>query len=102
MRHCCERMETQVNYKCEDHADPFSCPDNLIYYSPHFDEYGLIIHDGGPSYSHISFCPWCGTKLPESRRDEWYDTLASMGFDDPSEQDIPEEFDSDRWYRKKD
>jgi hypothetical protein len=28
--------------------------------------FGLIIHnDGGGSVIQISFCPWCGTRLPE-------------------------------------
>jgi hypothetical protein len=61
-------MAGRVNYRCETHPDVFDCPDNLIYYSAKFDEYGIIIHDGGSSFIVISFCPWCGTKLPESRR----------------------------------
>ena len=31
--------------------------------------YGLIIHDGGTSAVTIQFCPWCGSKLPASKRD---------------------------------
>lgn len=45
MKHCCEMMETQINHKCDQHEDPFDCPDNLIYYSVKSDEYGIIIHD---------------------------------------------------------
>ncbi|WP_413465548.1 DUF6980 family protein [Paenibacillus polymyxa] len=44
----------------------------------------------------MSFCPWCGSKLPNSKRDLWFDTLVS--YNDPAEQDIPEEFKSDKWY----
>jgi hypothetical protein len=61
-------MNETVEYICEAHKSPFDCPDNLIYYSSKFNEYGLIIHDGGSSFIVISFCPFCGTKLPDSKR----------------------------------
>ncbi|MFP4979358.1 DUF6980 family protein [Paenibacillus sp. CN-4] len=94
-----EQMTDRIHHKCEQHDDPFECPDNVIYYSPRFDEYGLIVHDGGSSYILIEFCPWCGCKLPASKRDLWFDTLDELGFDDPFEQDIPQRFKSDEWYR---
>jgi hypothetical protein len=99
-KHCCETMTDKANYVCKQHKDPFDCPDNLIFYSAKFDEYGIIIHDGGSSFIEISFCPWCGTKLPMSKRDLWFDTLEELGYDDPFDQDIPEEFRSDKWYNK--
>lgn len=99
-KHCCETMTNRVNFVCKLHKDPFDCPDNLIFYHPTFDEYGIIVHDGGASFIKISFCPWCGTKLPESKRDLWFDTLEKLGYNDPIEQDIPQEFKSDQWYNK--
>lgn len=99
-KHCCKTMSDNVNYTCEEHNDPFECPDNLVFYNSKFDEYGLIIHDGGSSFIEIYFCPWCGTKLPESKAELWFDTLEELGFDDPIQQDIPEEFKSDEWHRK--
>lgn len=78
----------------------FDCPDNLIFYSSIFDEYGIIIHHGGSSSIEIAYCPWCGTKLPISKRDLWFNTLVELGYDEPFDQDIPEEFNSDKWYRK--
>lgn len=48
VKHCCERMTHEIEKKCEHHPDPFDCSDALIYYDPKFDEYGLILHDGGP------------------------------------------------------
>lgn len=93
-------MTDRVNYVCEQHEDPFDCADHLISYSSEFDEYGIIIHDGGSSTIEISFCPWCGSKLPISKRDLWFDTLERLGYDEPFEQDIPEEFKSDKWYHK--
>ncbi len=97
--HCCSLIEKSLSLNCDQHIDEYSCPDVLITYSEVFDEYGLIIHDGGSSSLNISFCPFCGTKLPESRRDQWFDTLEGLGFDDPAEQKIPKEFTSNAWYK---
>jgi hypothetical protein len=80
------------------HDDPFECPDILIYYCDKFDEYGLIIHDGGTGFYLIHHCPWCGKELPLSKRDLWFDILERMGFDDPHEQEIPEDFNTSKWY----
>ncbi len=88
----------QVNSVCEQHEDPFDCPDQLIDYNAKFDEYGLIIHDGGSSSMLISFCPWCGERLPVSKRDLWFDKLEKLGFDNPYDDNIPEEFQSEKWY----
>ncbi len=72
----------------------------LVSYSAKFDEYGLRIYDGGSSSMIIFFCPWCGNKLPSSLRDEWFDRLEALGYDDPGDQDIPKAFTTDAWYRK--
>ena len=99
-KHCCQTMQDHVEHQCDQHADPFDCPDHLICYSPQFDEYGIIIHDGGSSYITVKFCPWCGARLPKSKRDRWFQELEAMGFDDPFGQDIPKEYCSDAWHRK--
>ena len=91
-------MSEMVAYTCDQHPDRFDCPDCLVSYLPKFDEYGLIIHNGGSSSMSIQFCPWCGTRLPESKRDRWFDELAALGFDDPSEQDVPDRFKTAAWY----
>ncbi len=96
---CCDMMEDQISHKCPDHENPFDCPDNLISYTAMFDEYGIIIHDGGTSVIGINFCPWCGSKLPESKRDRWFEELEKLGFTDLFIQDIPEKFKTDEWYR---
>lgn len=97
--HCCDSMREQVSYTCADHTDQSDCPDSLISYSACFDEYGLRIHDGGSSTIEIKHCPWCGVRLPESRRDEWFERLDALGFDQPFDQELPPEFDTDAWYR---
>jgi hypothetical protein len=92
-------MERQVEYRCDQHPDPFDCPDNVIFYSDKFDEYGIIIHDGGASSITIAFCPWCGSRLPDSKRNRWFDELAALGFDDPTEQEIPPRYETGEWHR---
>jgi hypothetical protein len=92
-------MQSQADYKCSEHADQFACPDSLIHYSEKFDEYGIIIRDGGNSVSFISFCPWCGAKLPESKRDRWFDELEALGYKDPTEQEIPAKYKCGEWFR---
>lgn len=57
-------MHAQLQQLCEEHTDPYECPDYLVAYIANREEYGLIIHDGGTSYITIDFCPWCGSKLP--------------------------------------
>ena len=94
-------MTSQIQHLCPDHPDLFDCPDVLITYTAQFDEYGLIIHDGGSSCITISFCPWCGTRLPKSKYERWRDELAALGFDEPSEQAIPDAYNTDAWYREK-
>jgi hypothetical protein len=92
-------MAFEISRTCRDHEDTFDCPDCLVNYSSKFDEYGFIIHDGSRSTVIIQFCPWCGTALPSSKRDVWLDTLIDLGFDDPWNQEIPQEFQSDQWFR---
>jgi len=97
--HCCSRMNQELNeWSCDQHADRFDCPDALLSYNEKFDEYGIIVHDGGASSAMIQYCPYCGTKLPESKRDLWFKTLEKMGIDDPWEQEVPEKFKTSAWY----
>jgi hypothetical protein len=97
-KHCCDEMTRQVNLHCDSHPDRFDCPDALIGFTAQFQEYGLIIHDGGTSGIGIAFCPWCGQRLPASQRDRWFEELESRDID-PWNGDIPDEFQDDRWLR---
>lgn len=96
----CVHLAYRLTFQCPQHADPWECPDYVIVYNDRFDEYGIPVRDGGPSKIAISFCPWCGLELPPSKRDLWFETLRSLGYDAPWSQDIPEDFKSDRWWRK--
>ncbi|MFD6425793.1 DUF6980 family protein [Streptomyces sp. NPDC060198] len=94
--HCCETMTRYASLECDQHDDPFACPDTLVEFDPRFQQYGLIIHDGGTSASTIDFCPWCGRRLPESQRDRWFEELERLGID-PWEDEIPAEYQDGRW-----
>ncbi|MBO2451414.1 hypothetical protein J4573_30290 [Actinomadura barringtoniae] len=96
MRHCCETMTRNLEYDCDLHEDPFDCGDAVVFYSAKFDEYGLIIHDGGSSTLCIEFCPWCGTRLPPSQRDAWFDEMERRGID-PWDGEVPPEFTTSAW-----
>jgi hypothetical protein len=67
---CCDQMAENLSVKCDIHVDEYECPDCLIAYSRKYNEYGIIVHDGGTSYVLILYCPWCGAKLPESKREQ--------------------------------
>lgn len=97
MKHCCERMRyfLQRSGKNSDFDS-----DDILYYNLKFDEYGIVIHDGGTSYITIQYCPWCGQKLPDSKRDLWFDELEKIGIEDPVEEEIPKEFKTDEWRKK--
>ncbi len=90
---CCEMMEYFLNNNESN---------KIIQYSDRFDEYGIVVHDGGNSSIIINYCPWCGKELPKSKRDKWFDALEKLGFINPLEEDIPIEFKSNLWWNKND
>jgi len=78
---CCDRMADDLNQLCKDHPDRRECPDALI--SKVRGGYGIIIHDGGSSVIEISYCPWCGSKLPPIGDMEETDFGPADDSDDP-------------------
>lgn len=101
MEFCCDEMREAIHHTCEAHPEIVDCPGALLCYVDKFDEYGIIITDDGASYLTISFCPWCGARLPDSKRDLWFETLEFLGYDNPAEQDVPRAFLTDEWYAKR-
>jgi hypothetical protein len=65
-----------------------------------WNEYLIPVSRGGYSATPITYCPWCGSRLPESRREEWHSVLYGLGYSDPGEQEIPKAFETDAWWRK--
>ena len=65
-KHCCEMMRRNVENTCDVHPDRGDCPDCLVDYWERRKMYGLMTrNDAGGGMISISYCPWCGTKLPE-------------------------------------
>jgi hypothetical protein len=56
--HCCDRIDSDLNYRCDKHPNRDDCPDAFVKVVQDF----LIVHDGGSSGVEINFCPWCGKK----------------------------------------
>ena len=101
---CCKDMQNNVyNIDQKTFSSVERC-DKTIYYSSKFDEYGIPIRDGecgcATSYILINNCPWCGKRLPESKRNAWFDALEELGFDSPLDEDIPEKFKTSEWWDK--
>src|ERR1700761_6396642 len=91
--YCCGAL----NYQIEDKY----CP---IKYNERWREYS-VRDFSSTSLSLMMFCPNCGTKLPFSVRDEWFDILEQeYGLEDPMKDDkkkIPKEFLTDEWWKKR-
>jgi hypothetical protein len=98
IRHCCASMVDALRFDCAEHSDPFECRDALLIYNDVMDEYGLIIHDGGASYVLIDRCPWCGTRLPQSARDKWFDEVDALDLSDGMPP--PAKFLTSAWRRR--
>jgi hypothetical protein len=97
--HCCEHLREHVEFRCDDHPERASCGDYLIGWSETFDEYGVWIHDGpggaASSWLVIQHCPFCGARLPATRRDEWFDRLEANGLDP---EDAPDDLRRYGWW----
>lgn len=78
-------------------SEDFDDVDKPIISIKKFDEYGLKIRDGGSSSVKIEFCPWCGDRLPDSKRQRWFDEIEKLGID-PWTQDVPDKFLTDEWF----
>ncbi|MBM7845439.1 DUF6980 family protein [Herpetosiphon giganteus] len=57
----CIHLAQYAEFHCDQHSDPYECPDALIVYSKKNADFG-IIHGDRTSYIQIKYCPWCGTK----------------------------------------
>ncbi len=107
----CAHIAEEITKSCNVHSSPLDCPDFLVVYVPEYREYGLPIRDGknssASSYVVINYCPWCGKKLPISLREKYFDILEkeygldiALG-DIEDNPNIPEEFKSDEWWKKR-
>ena len=94
--HCCEVMTEQSNLTYPGAKSALlGSTDKRIYWSPLFDEYGLICQPSAEILV-IAHCPFCGFQLPSSLRAEWFEKLEKTGWQtwgDP----IPKEFFTEAW-----
>ena len=95
--HCCKLMAVMI----DDKRFP-------VKYIPMFREYGISAVKPSHAVQQMNYCPWCGQKLPESLRDEWFDEIDELGLDDidlgsivDGDPRIPEDMKSDAWWRKR-
>jgi hypothetical protein len=78
--HCCEAMTEQVNCQSPKAPGPLlGTTDKRIYWSPVFNEYGLICQPSAEILV-ISHCPFCGSSLPLSQRKAWFSALERTGW----------------------
>jgi hypothetical protein len=96
-QHCCLQMAYYVAHPLEI---PHQGPNRVVDWIKSWNEYRIPASYDGYSSTRIDYCPWCGKKLPDSKREHWYQALYKLGYDDPGSQDIPEPFQSDQWWRK--
>lgn len=74
-------LEISAQHCCQQMADRLVDGETAIRYVLKFRESGIPVLDGGESFIIIQFCPWCGNRLPESLRSEWFDRLEQMGLE---------------------
>jgi hypothetical protein len=95
MKFCCEMMRNNTDVLEHDIKRSV---EHILSYNPYYDEYLINYFDGGFSGIEINFCPWCAQELPQTKRLIWFDVLEELGYDDPWDQEIPEDFKSNAWY----
>ena len=108
MEYCCEFLQTSVERK-------------QMKYDPIRGSFWFYINDeewggkGAFAMSHCAFCPFCGAKLPLDRcameksygggmrNIYWEEIERAVGKEgcDITEDEIPEEFKTDEWWKKR-
>ena len=86
--HCCKEMSDHLVRK-----------KIAILYIPKFREYGIKNLSRGLAFQLINYCPWCGRKLPESLREEWFEILGKSDLE-PDSPNIHAEYLTDELWKK--
>lgn len=85
--YCCNNMEMLIS-------------EDVVIYNEVFDEYCFPLCEDRVSVVILEYCPWCGKKLPKSKREEWFVQLEALGYENPLYcEDIPKAFKSGEWRR---
>jgi len=93
MKHCCEQMDFFLHEKRVG-----------ISYDQKTRFYGINLK-GSSGVQKIDFCPWCNSKLPEDLNDKYaqlvFDELGFNPLDTEYEKNLPSEFKSDEWWKRR-
>lgn len=92
-RWCCDLMPTFL----EDPIVPIS-------YDPILREFSIDLADD-MIRQNVFYCPWCGRRLPDSLREEYFDVLEEEYGIEPDidmlkNERLPQDFRSDAWWKK--
>lgn len=93
MEYCCEDMMYAVE------GGYFPGWPSVVLYTSKIRSYGIVINDNPDNQIFLTYCPFCGKKLPEDLADEYFDAIRdSTG---KSLDPLPEEFETDEWWKKR-
>ncbi len=104
MKHCCSKMEGTVEEKnhsvsYEDYTRTYHVNVGQSFINEDTGEVEVSVVD------RITYCPWCGKKLPKSLRSEWYDEIENLGIELPLDNEkikkLPKEYQTEEWWKKK-
>jgi hypothetical protein len=89
--HCCTAMTAHL-----------AGGELALAYDDRFRQYGIEHRAGlARGIQLITFCPWCGAKLPKDLVDEWFGVLDNelgLASDDPA---LPEAMKTSAWWRQR-
>lgn len=103
------QQENPFNWKNMNNQPPHACESIQMFledrrvpieYNPIMREYDILLRHSSARQG-IDYCPWCGTKLPESLRDLYFETLEKLFGEDFSRDNAPTEFQSDEWWKNR-
>jgi hypothetical protein len=108
------RFQGRPPHMCRDIRITLFGPRRMFWYVPEDREYGFRILDLSKPADHqpikvfaAHYCPWCGTRLPESLKAERRRRLKALGIDPDADtkksrrtpSKIPPEFRDETWWR---
>jgi hypothetical protein len=94
IKYCCEHMRDAVE------GEHFAGKPPVVLYTPKWRLYGLVIGGNPDDQFILVYCPFCGKKLPESLWLE-HDTFIRDRATGKPFNPIPEEFQTDEWWKKR-
>ncbi|MEX0940512.1 MAG: hypothetical protein WDZ41_04075 [Candidatus Babeliales bacterium] len=96
------------NFCCDILKESVSDLRSPLGYSPKIREFFIASKDNKHIVQAVNYCPWCGEKFPKDLRDEYFEILKSEYnlelciFDIKKNKNLPEEFKTDQWWKKRD